>query len=75
MVFATARLSGEARPQYAEPANSWIVRFVGEDHILKVRTFQTEEAALAFMQRVRANELQDLRSWAEVRTTELPLPR
>jgi hypothetical protein len=39
------------------------------------RTFQTEEAALDFIARVRADPEQEVRSWAEVRTTELPLPR
>jgi hypothetical protein len=55
------------------PTIAWLVRYV-DDGTLKVRTFQTQEAAELFMRRVRDDPQQEFRSWAEVRTAERPRP-
>jgi len=52
---------------------TWIVRYV-EDGTLKVRTFRTEEAAQLFMSGAAESGI-EVRSWAEVRTRDLPLPK
>jgi hypothetical protein len=46
-----------------KPTITWIVRYVDKG-VLQVRTFQTEEAAVAFIGRVRDNPSQEFRSWA-----------
>ena len=52
---------------------TWLVRFV-QDGTLKVRTFQTEEAAQLFMDGAAESGI-EIRGWAEVKTRDLPLPK
>jgi hypothetical protein len=53
-------------------AVTWIVRYV-EDAELRIRTFQDREVAEQFM-RGLVERGADIRSWAEVRTADQPLP-
>jgi hypothetical protein len=55
------------------PDISWIVRYVDKDGVFRLRTFQAEAAAVAFMRSVHQTGL-DVRSWAEVWTHERALP-
>ena len=57
---------------HGETRDHLIVRYV-EDGVLKVRTFQTEDATQSFMQRTLAAG-GEVRSWAEVWTHERELP-
>ena len=56
----------------AKPVITWIVRYV-DNGVFRVRTFRTEEAAEGFIQRTLAAG-GEVRSWAEVRTSERELP-
>ena len=53
-----------------KPAITWVVRFVDRLGFPTVRRFQTEQAAVSFMDQVGADPDQSLRSWAEVWTHE-----
>jgi hypothetical protein len=53
---------------------SWIVRFVDRGGVFRVRTFQTEDAAVLFIDRLRADPAQEFRSWAKVETRDLQPP-
>ena len=55
----------------AKSVITWIVRYV-DDGVFKVRTFQTEEAAQIFMKHTSEGG-GEVRSWAEVRTSEREL--
>jgi hypothetical protein len=39
----------------AEIVTTWVVRFVDASGIFRIRTFQTEEAAVLFIRQVRAD--------------------
>jgi hypothetical protein len=57
------------------PVITWIVRFVDASGVFWVRSFQTEDAAALFIDRLRADPAQDFRSWAKVETRDLPPPK
>jgi hypothetical protein len=54
---------------------TWIVRYVDRGGVFRVRTFQTEEAAVLLISQLRADPAQEFRSWAKVETRDLPLPK
>lgn len=53
---------------------TWLVRFVDGSGFFQSRLFQSETAAVLFIDRVRADPSQEFRSWAKVETRELPEP-
>ena len=59
--------------QLRTPEFTWLIWYA-DDGILTTRTFQTKEAAEAFIRRICHAPNQEFRSWAEVWTRELPRP-
>ena len=59
----------------AAPVTTWLVRFVDAAGAFQSRTFQNEDAAGLFIDRVRRDPAQEFRSWAKVETRDLPYPR
>jgi hypothetical protein len=58
----------------APPVTTWLVRFIDAAGVLQSRTFQNEDAARLFIDRIRRDPTQEFRSWAKVETREQPPP-
>ena len=58
----------------APPVTTWLVRFIDAAGVFQSRTFQNEDAARLFIDRVRRDPAQEFRSWAKVETRDLPDP-
>jgi hypothetical protein len=59
----------------ASSVTTWLVRFIDAAGVFQSRTFQNEDAARLFIDRLRRDLAQEFRSWAKVETRDLPDPR